>query len=220
MNIPNRCRLVLVIPKDLPDPAIQLENAIAGGDIASIIIANPGIDEGSFQQYCESLVPIAQTAGIAAIIAENTQIAGRCNADGIHIDLTGGDTGIPALSETIERFSPAKIVGGGNVNTRHMALSLGELNPDYLFFGKLNNDIKPEAHSKMLALAEWWAQMVEVPGICLGGSDIESTIEVAKTGVDFVALSSAIFSHDEGTKEAVHLANQLLEKHAPEFEDE
>ena len=111
------------------------------------------------------------------------------------------------------------MVGGGDVKTRHMALSLGEANPNYLFFGRLNSDIKPQAHVKMLALADWWAQMVEIPGICMGGSAVDSTIEVAKTGVDFIALSSAIFSNDEGAEQAVRQANQLLDQYAPEFED-
>ena len=219
MSIPNRCRLVLVIPKELTNPALMLENALAGGDVASIIIHSSTEDEAAFQTRCEELIPVAQNSGVAVIIANNTRIAGRCNADGIHLDLPGGDTGIPELAEAIEKFGPAKMVGGGDVKTRHMALSLGEVNPNYLFFGRLNSDIKPQAHTKMLVLAEWWAQMVEIPGICMGGSAVDSTIEVAKTGVDFIALSSAIFSHDEGAEQAVMQANQLLDQYAPDFED-
>jgi thiamine-phosphate pyrophosphorylase len=219
MSIPNRCRLVLVVPEELAKPASMLENALAGGDVASVIIHSSHEDEGTFQALCEELIPIAQNAGVAVIIANNTRVAGRCNADGIHLDLTGGDTGLPELSEAVEKFGPAKMVGGGDVKTRHMALSLGEANPNYLFFGRLNSDIKPQAHAKMLALAEWWAQMVEIPGICMGGSAVDSTIEVARTGVDFIALSSAIFSNEEGAEQAVRQTNQLLDQYAPEFED-
>lgn len=219
MSIPNRCRLVLVVPEELANPTLMLENALAGGDVASVILHSSKEDEGTFQARCEELIPVAQNAGVAVIIANNTRIAGRCNADGIHLDLTGGDTGTPELADAIEKFGPAKMVGGGDVKTRHMALSLGEANPNYLFFGRLNSDIKPQAHVKMLALADWWAQMVEIPGICMGGSAVDSTIEVAKTGVDFIALSSAIFSNDEGAEQAVRQANQLLDQYAPEFED-
>jgi thiamine-phosphate pyrophosphorylase len=219
MKIPNRCRLVLVIPEDLADPAMMLENALAGGDIASIIIHSSNEDEGTFQTRCEKLTSVAQNAGVAVIIANDTRIAGRCNADGIHIDLPGGNAGVPELAEAVEKYSPTKMVGGGAVKSRHMALSLGEASPDYLFFGRLNSDIKPQAHAKMLSLAEWWAQMVEIPGICMGGNELDSAIEVAKTGIDFIALSSAIFSHEEGAELAVKLVNQLLDQYAPEFED-
>ena len=219
MPVPNRCRLVLVIPDALPDADKALSKALEGGDVASIILAKTAGSDGNFQQFCQPLVHIAQTAGVAAVIANDTQAAGRCNADGIHVDLPGGDAGVPQLRELIAKFSPAMMVGGGAVKSRHMALSLGETNPDYLFFGKLDSDIKSEPHAKMLALAEWWAEMVEVPGICMGGSEVDSIIDVATTGIDFAALSSAIFSHNEGPKEAVKLANELLDKHAPEFED-
>lgn len=218
MPVPNRCRLVLVMPEELQNPSIALSEALAGGDVASIIIPHFTTNEGSFQTHCQTLVGTAQKAGVAAVVADDTQTAGRCNADGIHIDLPGGDAGVPQLAELIAKFSPSKMVGGGNVKTRHMALSLGEAGPDYLFFGRLNSDIKPQAHAKMLALAEWWAEIVEVPGICLGGNVVDSIIEVAATGIDFAALSSAIFYYDEGPKEAVRLANELLDKHAPEFE--
>jgi thiamine-phosphate pyrophosphorylase len=224
MNALNRCRLVIVLPGNLLenplDAASQLKQALSGGDVASVIIPfRQGLDQ-PFQTLCETLVPLAQNAGAAAIIANDTQTAGRCNADGIHLDLPGGNVGVPILGEAIEKYTPAKIVGAGNVKTRHMGLCLGEAYPDYLFFGNLNGDTKPEPHPKMLALAEWWAQMVEIPGICLGGQELESVIAVAQTGIDFVALSSAIFSHEEGSEQAVKKANLLLDEHAPDFDDD
>lgn len=217
MSAPDKCRLILVLPDGLEDPVSSLTEALAGGDVASLIIPSPADAATSFQKLCEKLVPIAQQAGVAAIIANDTRVAGRCNADGIHIDLPGGDVGMPQLADALAQYSPQKIVGAGSVKTRHMALSLGELNPGYVFFGKLNGDTKPQAHPKMLNLAEWWSEMVEIPGICMAGSDVESIIDVAKTGIDFAALSSAIFHHKKGAKEAVRQANALLAEHAPEF---
>ena len=66
--------------------------------------------------------------------------------------------------------------------------------PDYIFFGKIGGDIKPEAHPKNLALAEWWASMVEVPCIVMGGTDPQSALAVAETGAEFVALCQAVFA--------------------------
>lgn len=224
MNTLNRCRLVIVLPKNLmenqTDAVSLLETALSGGDVASVIIPSSDKADQSFQSLCEALVPIAQKRGAAAIIANDTQVAGRCNADGIHLDLPGGDVGVPPLREAIAKYAPAKIIGAGGVKTRHMGLCLGEASPDYVFFGSLNGDTKAEPHPKMLALADWWSQIVEIPGICLGGQELESVIAVAETGVDFVALSSAIFSHEEGAKHAVRQANLLLDKHAPEFDDD
>ncbi|OJU97541.1 MAG: thiamine phosphate synthase, partial [Shinella sp. 65-6] len=155
-----RCRLVLILPEgeDLAARAAMLEGALKGGDVASVILPQYGLDDGQFQKHAETLVPIIQQAGAAALVAGDTRVAGRAKADGIHI--TGG---LEALGEAVEKFTPKLIVGGGNATDRHKALEIGEVQPDYIFFGKIGGDIKPEAHPKNLALAEWWASMVEIP---------------------------------------------------------
>jgi len=102
---------------------------------------------------------------------------------------------------------------------RHNALEIGELKPDFVFFGKLAGDIKAEAHPKNIALAEWWAELVEIPGIVMGGSDLDSIIDVALSGIDFVALERAIFAEGK-PDENVAKANALLDKHAPALEEE
>ena len=85
---PNRCRIVLIAPPGEDAAAFEprLRAAIAGGDIASIILPAYDLDEASFQAFAERIVPLAQAAGIAAIIAEDTRIAGRVGADGLHLE--------------------------------------------------------------------------------------------------------------------------------------
>ena len=63
-----------------------------------------------------------------------------------------------------------------------------------LFFGRFGYDNKPEPHPRNLALGRWWAEMIEIPCIVLGGSDVASVEAVAATGAEFVALSSAVFA--------------------------
>ena len=77
----------------------RFEPAISGGDIASLILPAQRHGRGRVPGLAERIVPIAQEAGIAAIIAEDTRIAGRVKADGIHID--GGKA---ALAEAIEQL--------------------------------------------------------------------------------------------------------------------
>jgi len=212
---PNRCRIVLISPpSETADSfAAKLKAAIAGGDVASIILPANGMDEASFQAFAERIVPIAQEAGIAAIIAEDTRIAGRVKADGIHIE--GGKA---ALAEAIENFQAKMAVGAGGVKTRDDALELGEERPDYVFFGRFGYDNTPEAHQRNLSLGGWWAEMIEVPAIVMAGSDLSSVETVAATGADFVALSRAIFADDVDPKAAVARANAILDETAPRFE--
>jgi thiamine-phosphate pyrophosphorylase len=212
---PNRCRIVLISPagETADSFASKFSAAISGGDVASVILPANGMDEASFQAFAERIVPIAQDAGIAAIIADDTRIAGRVKADGIHIE--GGKA---ALAEAIENFQAKMAVGTGGAKTRDDALELGEERPDYIFFGRFGYDNKPEPHHRNLTLGRWWAEMIQVPVIVMAGSDIASVEAVAATGVDFVALSAAVFANGVDPKEAVARANAVLDETAPRFE--
>lgn len=210
-----RCRLVLILPEgeDLSTRAAMLEGALKGGDVASVIIPQYGLDDGVFQKHAETLVQIVQDAGAAALVAGDTRVAGRAKADGIHI--TGA---LDVFAEAVEKFTPKLIVGGGNATDRHKALEIGDIQPDYIFFGKIGGDIKPEAHPKNLALAEWWASMVEIPCIVLGGSDPDSALAVAETGAEFVALDKAVFADPAQAPHVIAAVNALLDEKAPRFE--
>jgi len=212
----DRCRLVLIVPQydDADQQAKDLEAALAGGDVASVIVPQYGLDDQAFQKRAEALVELIQAAGAAALICGDSRVAGRIKADGLHL---GGD--LTELGEAIEKFVPKMIVGTGGAGDRHQALAIGEHRPDYIFFGKLDGDIKPEAHPKNLALGEWWASMIEIPCIVMGGTDPESALTVAESGAEFVALRLAVFSEPEQAPAVVAQVNALLDEKAPRFED-
>ncbi|MCD7110509.1 thiamine phosphate synthase [Rhizobium sp. DKSPLA3] len=210
----NRCRLVLIVPDiaDATERARIVGDALKGGDVASVIVPQYGLDDQAFQKHAEALVPIIQEAGAAALVAGDTRVAGRARADGLHVE--GNHE---AMSEAMEKFSPKLIVGGGNAADRHHALEIGEAKPDYIFFGKLNGDIKPEAHAKNVALGEWWSSMIEIPCIVMGGADPASALVVAESGAEFVALHRAVFEAPERAAAVIAEVNALLDEKAPRF---
>lgn len=212
----DRCRLVLIVPDiaDVEEKARIVGDALRGGDVASVIVPQYDLDDTAFQKHAEKLVPVIQAAGSAALIVDNSRVAGRVKADGLHI--TGNAA---ALAEAVEKHAPKLIVGGGNAMDRHHALEIGEVQPDYIFFGRLDGDIKPEAHSKNLALGEWWAAMVEIPALVMGGNDPDSALAVAETGVEFVALGRAVFADPAQAASVVASVNAVLDEKAPRFED-
>lgn len=208
---PNRCRLVLIAPQGAT--AERLLSALDGGDVASLILPAWDMDDDAFQRHAEAIVPAAQAAGVAVVIAGDPRIAMRSHADGIHVE--GGRR---ALEEAIEKHQAKLSVGAGGATTRDDALGLGEARPDYLFFGRFGYDNKHEPHPRNLKLGEWWAQMIQIPCIVLGGSEVESVGAVAGTGADFVALSEAVFGAGVEPAAMVERANALLDAEAPRFE--
>lgn len=212
----DRCRLVLIVPEQVPEAGdvAALSAALKGGDVASVILPQYALSDADYQKRAEALVPIVQAAGAAALLSGDSRVAGRVKADGLHVQGKA-----PDLADAMERHSPKMIVGGGGATERHSALELGECRPDYVFFGKLDGDIKPQAHPKNLALGEWWAGMIEIPCIVMGGTGLDSALSVAETGAEFVALREAVFSAPQGAAAAVAEVNALLDEKAPRFAD-
>jgi thiamine-phosphate pyrophosphorylase len=205
----NRCRLVLVAEPSIPVTTIS--KALKGGDVASVILYRGAANEKDFQTWCETVTPVIQSSGAAALVADSTKVAARAKADGVH--MSGS---ITVLKDAVEKLTPRLIVGAGTNGTRDDALDKGELRPDYMFFGKLDGDTHPQAHPKNIEMGEWWAAVIELPCIVMGGYDVESVSVIAELGVEFVALSAAIFGEGRDALEQVAKVNALLDE-AGEF---
>jgi thiamine-phosphate pyrophosphorylase len=213
---PDRCRLVLITPPGASaDFEARLVSALDGGDVASVLIPRYDLDDEAFQKLAERLVPLAQERNVAAIVAGDPRVANRVKADGMHLE-----EGKAALADAISRNGGRMTIGAGGAKTRDDALALGEEQPDYIFFGRFGYDNKPEPHPRNLALGGWWAEMISIPCIVLGGNDTASVREVAETGAEFVALGAAVFGEDRDPAAEVARANALLDEHAPRFGEE
>lgn len=201
------CRLCLVTPPDYESVAFarKLADAVAAGDIASVIITAPLARPEEFQKAAEALVPVAMTRGAAALIHNDTRICQRVKADGVHID-----GGIADLRAARESLGERKIVGSGGLRSRHEALEAGETNPDYIFFGRLDGDTAPGIFPAALDLAGWWSSVTVIPAIVMGGAAIASVEEARAAGVGFVALSGAIWDDPRGPGTAVAEALERL----------
>lgn len=208
--IENRCRLVLIVPEGMPgnDIASRLAGALGAGDVASVIFPVYAMDDAAYQKHLETGVPVAQQYGAAAIAVDDTRAFGRTRADGLHVD-----SGLRDIADAVEKADGRYIVGAGGAETRHRALETGELRPDYIFFGRFGQDTRPEPHRKNLALAEWWAAMVEIPCIVMGGASLDTLADAAASGAEFVALSQAVFGEGIDPAAAVAAANRILENH-------
>lgn len=211
-DTPDRCRLVLINPSrgDPRHIADRLAEAVAGGDVASVVLQRGELEDSAFERLCERSIPPIQSAGAAAVIAGTIAEAERFGADGVHLEDRGLLAKFPVPDTRL-------IIGAGGVKSRDDALVLGELRPDYLFFGRFGYDTDPEPHPRNLKLGEWWSQLVEIPCIVLAGCHIESVEKVAATGAEFVAASSAIFAGTQSPGEAVRRTNALLDETAPRF---
>lgn len=149
-------------------------------------------DDGSFlQKQAQTYAEDIQNNDAALLIAGDSRIAGRIKADGLHIE-----DDLNALESFKNQQKEQKIIGFGNLRNRHSAMLAAETGVDYLLFGKLGADKKPQAHPRNLQLATWWAEIMETPAIIQAGSDFATFDEALKTGCEFIAVEEVIFGNE------------------------
>ncbi len=200
-------RLYLVTPRDVDVTtfAAVLDETLAAGDVASLLIALDGGSDMTRQRVAEILTPVAQKHGVAVLVRNDTRAAGRAKADGVHVD-----TGMADLEAALDTFHPAGIVGVGNLATRHEAMEAGETEVDYVFFGDLDRPEFAEGNPRARELAEWWVPLFEPPVVVLAGSDLASLDAALATGAEFVALRDAVWLHPQGPAAAVAETSRRL----------
>lgn len=183
----------------------RLAEALAAGDVAAVLICAAGHPRAT-EELADRIVPLIQEAGAAALIADDTRIAGRVGADGVHVGSGLGD-----LRMAVSSLKPKRIVGAGNLASRHTAMEAGEIGADYVFFGRPHGDTHDAPHPKALDLAEWWSDLMAVPAVIMGGRALATIGAATATGAAFVALNEAVWAHPAGAGEAVRQAVAALQ---------
>ena len=193
-----RSRLFLITPREPgPDFMEQFASALSGGDIGCPLMDGDVTDERAFQDFAAPYVQTAQDAGIAVLVMNDNRLADRLGADGVHLtDPKSMDR--DTQTKLIER---GVILGIGGLNTRHLALEVGEREPDYLFFGRTDREASEETHPKTVTNATWWAQMMKIPCVALSGTSDEAFTQLAQAGVEFIAVREQIWQvNDPGAQ--------------------
>lgn len=182
-------QLYLITPVD-PDPAQfprRLMGVLTGPEIAALLIRRGGLDDEAYAQLAERLVQIGQAAGAAVLVEDDVELARAIGADGVHVN----NGGVKAIRAAVAALKPDGIVGAGNIRSRHDAMSFGELDVDYVFFGPLGGEADPQAAE----LAQWWAETFEVPAVHSNPAAAPDAAD--KTGAEFLALSDCVWAQPD-----------------------
>jgi thiamine-phosphate pyrophosphorylase len=180
------CRIYLVV--EAAPPAIEhLKAASEAADVACCLIV-PAADTPDAVTSARPIVAAAQRAGIAALIAEDADLARTLSADGVHLGPSAQL--LQAYSAARQALGRDAIIGADVGVSRHNAMSLAEAGADYIAFGapaRLKD--RARARERRDALVAWWAEIFEVACVAL---DVEAPPEaerLARAGANFVAVS-------------------------------
>lgn len=202
-----RCRLYLISPPtigDLPAFAETLKTAFGAGDVAcfQLRLKTPdGVCAGDNETLyaAEALAPVARVHDVAFLINDRPDLALKAGADGVHV----GQSDAPYENARAILGDDA-IVGVTCRNSRHLGLVAGAAGADYVAFGAFFPSATKTAPARAEpAILEWWRYATTVPCVAIGGITAENCGPLVRAGADFLAVSSAVWGHDEGPAAAV-----------------
>lgn len=199
-------RLMLVTPPvaDAEAMAFRLMQAMAGGDIAAILLRlTPGDDRSRIERVKRLAGPV-QGNNVALVVEDNALVATRGGADGVH--LTGGAA---AIAEARSSLRNERIIGVGGLRARHDAMDAGEAGVDYVMFGEPRPDGSVPPLPAVIERAGWWAEIFETPCVAYA-PDAESVAALVETGAEFVALGAWAFDEGQDIRALVEQANAAI----------
>lgn len=204
----NRCRLYLVTPPKL-DPAgfhDQLAAALDAGDVACVQLRLKDASDDEIRRAIDLLRPVAQDRDVAFIVNDRPDLAAQAGCDGAHI----GQEDMP-YAEARRLMGPDAIIGVTCHDSRHLALDAAEAGADYVAFGAFYPTTAKLAKGKPEPeILEWWADIMTVPVVAIGGIFPHNVAPLVLAGADFVAVISAVFYHEFGPAAGVRAMNAAI----------
>ncbi len=166
----------------------QVEEALKGG-VTCVQLREKELDEEAFLQEAKHIQALCRRYGVPLIINDKVSVALGCKADGIHVgqeDMAAGD---------VRRLVGEDMILGVSVHTVEEAKAAASWGADYLGVGAVFPTLtKTDVGRMPMDTLKAICSVVEIPVVAIGGINQDTIMELAGSGVDGVALVSAIFS--------------------------
>ena len=174
-------------------------------------VREKGMDHAAFLAEAGELKALAGRYHVPFVVNDSVEVALECGADGVHVgqsDIQGRD--IRAL------IGPDKILGI-SANTVETALAAQKAGADYIGVGAVfGTTTKKDAKNLSVEQLRAICDAVDIPVVAIGGIGAENLLQLRGSGVDGVAVVSAIFAQPDpgaATKGLRALAEELVGRH-------
>lgn len=185
----------------------QVESALKGG-ATCVQLREKNLDEELFLQEAIKMKELCKKYGVPFLINDNVEIAIKCEADGVHVG-----------QEDMEVSKVRKLVGdkmiiGVSVQSVEEALYSVKNGADYLGVGAMfSTSTKLDANVISFETLKNICNAVNIPVVAIGGIGKNNIMKLSGSGVNGVALVSAIFGSEnieEECKELRGLSEQMI----------
>ena len=169
----------------------QAEEALRGG-ATCLQLREKELDSGSFLREALELKRLCGKYRVPLIVNDNVEIAMECGADGVHIGQHDA-----AADQVRQRIGPDMLLGV-SAQTVEQAVKAEQDGADYLGVGAVfSTGTKPDADDVSFDTLKAICDAVSIPVVAIGGISQKNICKLAGSGIDGVAVVSAIFAAGE-----------------------
>lgn len=163
-------------------------------------IREKDLAEDAFEAEAERLKTLCAQHEVPFVVNDSVEIALQCDADGVHVgqsDIKGRD---------IRSIIGADKIFGISAGTVEEAVAAEKAGADYIGVGAVfPTGTKKNARSMTLEQLKEIVSSVSIPVVAIGGISAENILQLRGSGVDGVAVVSAIFAADAPGKATANL---------------
>lgn len=173
----------------------QVESALKGG-ATCVQLREKEMKEDDFLAEALEISALCKQYEVPFFINDNVEVAVKCKADGIHV----GQEDM-AAAQVRQRVGSNRIIGV-SAHSVAEALEAVKNGADYLGVGAMfSTSTKTDVNLLSKDVLRDICAAVDIPVVAIGGISKSNLPQLAGTGVDGVALVSAIFGADDIEKE-------------------
>ena len=187
--------------------AEQVEQTIQGG-ATFIQLREKNLPYEDFLKEAQQIKKITDAYNIPFVINDNVEVAIACAADGIHIGQDDMD-----LSTARNMIGDDKILGV-SVQTVEQARLAEKGGADYVGVGAVfTTSTKLDATALPLRTLEAICKSISIPVVAIGGINEKNILQLSGSGIDGVAVVSAIFAKQDikkASQELLALSKQIV----------
>lgn len=179
---------------------VSVAEAVLKNGATFLQIREKDLDAVHFEEEAEQLKQLCRRYQVPFVVNDSVEIAMECGADGVHVgqsDIRGRD--IRSI------IGPDKILGI-SAGTVEEAVAAEQAGADYIGVGAVfPTSTKKNARSMDLEQLRRICGAVSIPAVAIGGITAENLMQLAGSGVDGVAVVSAIFGAEDPGRAAAEL---------------
>jgi thiamine-phosphate pyrophosphorylase len=183
----------------------RLAEALDAGDVACVQLRLKGVSDDALRRAIDILRPVVQSRDVSFLINDRPDLAVAHGCDGAHV----GQDDTNAASA--RKILGALTLGVTCHNSREMAFDAGEAGADYVAFGAFFPTTTKDAPIRAeMDILQWWAELMELPCVAIGGIDATNCAPLVRAGADFLAVVGAVWNHPDGAAAGVRTMNAAI----------